>query len=67
MPCGVQISVQAEPPCTKLIARANEHGGEDNVTAVLIKIEDMDGAKGGKARDADLDGETTNPGAGARK
>src|SRR5262249_31084723 len=26
--------------CSKLIARANEHGGEDNVTAVLIKIED---------------------------
>lgn len=26
--------------CTTLIARANEHGGEDNVTAVLIKIED---------------------------
>ena len=25
--------------CSKLIARANEHGGEDNVTAVLIKIE----------------------------
>ena len=25
--------------CTNLIARANEHGGEDNVTAVLIKIE----------------------------
>ncbi|MBX3213132.1 MAG: Stp1/IreP family PP2C-type Ser/Thr phosphatase [Labilithrix sp.] len=27
--------------CAKLIARANEHGGEDNVTAVLIKIEDQ--------------------------
>ncbi len=26
--------------CAKLISRANEHGGEDNVTAVLIKIED---------------------------
>jgi len=26
--------------CAKLIARANEHGGEDNVTAVLIKIEE---------------------------
>lgn len=30
--------------CTKLIARANEHGGEDNVTAVLIKIEGQPGA-----------------------
>jgi serine/threonine protein phosphatase PrpC len=27
--------------CSKLIARANEHGGEDNVTAVLIKIEEQ--------------------------
>jgi protein phosphatase len=54
--------------CTKLIARANEHGGEDNVTAVLIKIEDADGAPkaAGSSREADLDGETTNPGAGAR-
>lgn len=26
--------------CAKLIALANEHGGEDNVTAVLIKIEE---------------------------
>jgi protein phosphatase len=26
--------------CRNLIARANEHGGEDNITAVLIKIED---------------------------
>jgi PPM family protein phosphatase len=25
--------------CSNLIARANEHGGEDNVTVVLIKIE----------------------------
>ncbi|HEY8077549.1 MAG TPA: Stp1/IreP family PP2C-type Ser/Thr phosphatase [Labilithrix sp.] len=27
--------------CAQLIARANEHGGEDNITAVLIKIEDL--------------------------
>ena len=27
--------------CTKLIASANGHGGEDNVTAVLIKIEEQ--------------------------
>src|ERR1700733_6821466 len=26
--------------CKQLIERANEHGGEDNITAVLIKIED---------------------------
>lgn len=31
--------------CNQLIARANEHGGEDNVTAVLIEIEELpDGA-----------------------
>src|SRR6187402_2583141 len=35
--------------CAKLIARANEHGGEDNVTAVLIKIE---AHEGGPADDA---------------
>jgi protein phosphatase len=27
--------------CTRLIAKANEHGGEDNITAVLIRIEDF--------------------------
>ncbi len=62
--------------CTKLIARANEHGGEDNVTAVLIKIEDVDGAPGDDAAggrrsaaplEPDLDGETTSPGAGSVK
>jgi protein phosphatase len=26
--------------CATLIAKANEHGGEDNITAVLIKIDD---------------------------
>jgi hypothetical protein len=31
--------------CRELIAKANEHGGEDNITAVVIKIEDhADGA-----------------------
>jgi serine/threonine protein phosphatase PrpC len=27
--------------CRELIAKANEHGGEDNITAVVIKIEDL--------------------------
>ena len=27
--------------CRKLIEKANEHGGEDNITAVLIKIEEL--------------------------
>jgi protein phosphatase len=38
-------SADIREACKKLIARANEQGGEDNVTAVLIKIEDVDGAK----------------------
>ncbi len=29
--------------CIELIARANEHGGEDNITAVVIKIESLPG------------------------
>ena len=27
--------------CKRLIAKANEHGGEDNITAVLIRIEEV--------------------------
>lgn len=30
--------------CRRLIGKANEHGGEDNITAVVIKIEDPDTA-----------------------
>jgi serine/threonine protein phosphatase PrpC len=26
--------------CRRLIARANEHGGEDNITAILVRIDD---------------------------
>src|SRR5260370_28012081 len=26
--------------CRRLVARANEHGGEDNITAVLVRIDD---------------------------
>src|SRR5205814_2679299 len=26
--------------CRRLLARANEHGGEDNITAVLVRIDD---------------------------
>jgi PPM family protein phosphatase len=38
----VQMSADIREACTSLIAKANEHGGEDNVTAVLIKIEGQD-------------------------
>jgi hypothetical protein len=29
--------------CRRLVALANEHGGEDNITAVVVRIEDFDG------------------------
>ncbi|HEY4016210.1 MAG TPA: Stp1/IreP family PP2C-type Ser/Thr phosphatase [Polyangiaceae bacterium] len=32
--------------CRRLIQRANEHGGEDNITAVVIKIEEIEDRKG---------------------
>lgn len=35
----VSRSPTIEEACRKLIALANEHGGEDNITAVLVKIE----------------------------
>lgn len=39
----IELVVTAAPDirsgCKKLIERANDHGGEDNITAVLIKIE----------------------------
>jgi PPM family protein phosphatase len=37
----VNASADIREACNQLIARANEHGGEDNVTAVLIKIEEQ--------------------------
>jgi protein phosphatase len=57
--------------CSKLISRANEHGGEDNVTAVLIKIEEHVDASTeeipaarnrGQRDEADGFDETTSPG-----
>jgi protein phosphatase len=39
-------SISIEDACRRLIAKANDHGGEDNITTVLIKIEEAeDGAK----------------------
>jgi len=54
--------------CRKLIEKANEHGGEDNITAVLIKIEER-GDEGdspseeGKASasESEVDGEDDSP------
>ncbi len=36
----VSGSATISEACRKLIEKANEHGGEDNITAVLIKIEE---------------------------
>ncbi len=41
----VSGSPNIEEACRKLIALANEHGGEDNITAVLVKIEDEPGGE----------------------
>lgn len=41
----VSQSLDIEEACRKLIALANEHGGEDNITAVLVKIEAEPNAK----------------------
>jgi protein phosphatase len=35
----VTTSSDIREACRRLIGRANEHGGEDNITAILIKIE----------------------------
>jgi PPM family protein phosphatase len=41
----VSQTANIEEACRKLIALANEHGGEDNITAVLVKIEDEPGGQ----------------------
>ena len=35
----VQSSLELSDVCRKLIALANEHGGEDNITAVVVRID----------------------------
>jgi hypothetical protein len=42
----LQSSPEISEGCRRLVARANEHGGEDNITAVLVRIDD--GAPGGE-------------------
>jgi protein phosphatase len=41
----VSKSPSIDEACRRLIALANEHGGEDNITAVLVKIEEEPGGK----------------------
>ncbi len=38
----VTTGVDIRDACRRLIQRANERGGEDNITAILIKIEELD-------------------------
>jgi protein phosphatase len=33
-------SENLESACLRLVTMANEHGGEDNITAVVIRVED---------------------------
>jgi len=50
-----------EEACRNLIAKANDHGGEDNITAVLIKIEECEN---GPTRGGD-DGDSSPVSSGA--
>jgi protein phosphatase len=53
---AVNSSDTLEQACRQLIALANEHGGEDNITAVVIRIVDDAGAT------RNLEFSTTQPG-----
>jgi protein phosphatase len=46
--------------CRRLVARANEHGGEDNITAILVRIDEGGPAKGDSTKPPPRsEGETT--------
>lgn len=43
-----QVAVELQEPlaiCSRLVTMANEHGGEDNVTALVVKISDSTASK----------------------
>ncbi|MDB4996619.1 MAG: serine/threonine phosphatase PrpC [Myxococcaceae bacterium] len=48
--------------CKRLIEKANEHGGEDNITAVLIKIEELGEAASKDEKTASVTAKTTPAG-----
>ncbi|MFO0651065.1 MAG: Stp1/IreP family PP2C-type Ser/Thr phosphatase [Polyangiales bacterium] len=47
--------------CEALIALANHHGGEDNITAVIVRIVDPDGQQQKRASEVDSTRETVPP------
>ena len=57
----VTIAPDIREACRKLIQRANERGGEDNITAVLIRIEEPDRESlNGETSDKDKSKRVTN-------
>ena len=47
--------------CRRLIQRANERGGEDNITAILIKIENSDDTSDTPTRQEQRGGASVSP------
>lgn len=47
--------------CRRLVALANEHGGEDNITAVVVRVEEDGGARGASGRPAPEEEADTPP------
>jgi protein phosphatase len=58
----ITAATDVREACRRLIHRANERGGEDNITAILIKIEDtgdaVDGPAQSERRGGGLNGST---------
>jgi PPM family protein phosphatase len=65
----VSGTAEVRDACRQLIQRANERGGEDNITAVLIKIEETEGASDaqGGAKGSDSQSPRAKNGTQARK
>jgi serine/threonine protein phosphatase PrpC len=53
----VTVAPDIREACRKLIQRANERGGEDNITAVLIQLEERDAVTAGDGETSGRSGE----------